>query len=113
VQAPPPEPDPPFKPLNAEGVNPVGPPAPPADDIVEKLEADPQAPVFPGGDVLPAPPPPTAIGKPVAVTARPAGAFKGFGDPQIKLLKPPAPAPPVSAALEIGLSDEPPPPPRS
>ena len=51
--------------------------------------------MFPAGDkALPAP---TVIGKPVAVTVNPAGAFKGEPVPGAleKLLKPPAPpAPP-------------------
>jgi hypothetical protein len=44
------------------------PPPPPAELIVLKVETLPLAPIVNGGELFAAPPAPTAIGKPVAVT---------------------------------------------
>jgi hypothetical protein len=67
----PPPPDPPGCPTKSKS-----PAAPPPDAVlVEKLELDPLVGVIPKGP--PDPPPPTAIGKPVAVTTMDPAPSKG------------------------------------
>jgi hypothetical protein len=73
--SPAPPPEPPS--LAAQALLLLPPPPPPADVIVENTELDPVVPSLEGFDP-PAPPPPTVIGKAVAVTVIPVGVAKGL-----------------------------------
>jgi hypothetical protein len=110
----PPPPDPPVKPLlSGDGA----PPPPPADVIVEKIEFEPGLPGagFVVQTSVLAPPPPTVIGYPCAVTGKAPqdfakGDIVGAGtQAAADNLNPPAPPPPKPSLVELYAPPDPPP----